>query len=196
MLGAAETNAFSSESHGTVCIAGIVGIGPYAKPAVLIGPREQFPQIDFLVKIRVYSLDDAGKHLAGGTIDRDVVSLAQHEIRANNVEKMLFFVDANAFTSRDAGKAEPACHYRRVAGRATTSRQDTLGYQHTMDIIGAGLWPDQDDRCSRFTQFFGAVRVETGLAAGGSRRSIQALGQETSLLLGLLFLIFIKARQQ
>ena len=38
MLGAAEANAFGSKGYGTFRIAGIVGVGPYAKPAVLVGP--------------------------------------------------------------------------------------------------------------------------------------------------------------
>ena len=58
---------------------------------------------------------------------------------------MLFFVDANTFTTRDTGKTESTCHHCRVTGCATPSRQDTLGDQHAMDIIGTGLWPYQDD---------------------------------------------------
>src|SRR5229473_1327531 len=80
MLGATETDALGTKGHGTFGVARIVGIGPHAKPAVLIGPAEQLLQLGLFLIIGFYRFDDARENFACRTIDRDVVSFTQYEI--------------------------------------------------------------------------------------------------------------------
>ena len=42
MLGAAEADAFRAKGDGAFGVAGIVGVGPDAEAAVLVGPGQQF----------------------------------------------------------------------------------------------------------------------------------------------------------
>src|SRR6266849_10574474 len=119
MLGAAQTNAFGPEGHSAPGITWVVGIRPDAEPAERVGPGEQLLQVDLFSKIGVHRLDDPCKHLARGTVDRDIVSLVDHDIGANDTEEAFLVIDANTFSACDTGQAKAACDYRRVAGCAT-----------------------------------------------------------------------------
>src|SRR5947209_9406235 len=109
---------------------------------------------------------------------------------------MLRFVDANTLAARNAGESQSPRHHGSVAGCTTAGRQNTLGDQHTMDIVRARLWPYQDDSYACLTHLFSTICIEDGFATGSSRRSIEALCQQAPLLLSLLFQVLIKARQQ
>ena len=51
VLGAAEADALGAEGDGASGIAWIVGVGPHAQAAELIGPAQQLLQISFFIKI-------------------------------------------------------------------------------------------------------------------------------------------------
>src|SRR6266516_5041261 len=83
-----------------------------------------------------------------------------------------------------------------MTGGTATSCQNTPGDQHTMYIIRTGLRADQDDIYASFAHLFGTVGIKDSLATGGTGRSIQARSEQTTLMLGLFLLFFIKSRQQ
>ncbi len=99
MLGAAEADTLGAEGDRAFGIAGIVGIGPDAEPAVLVGPTEQFLQIGLVLVVGFDGLDDAREDFACGTVDRNVVAFAQDEIGVNDVEEMLRLVDADTLAA-------------------------------------------------------------------------------------------------
>src|SRR5260221_6396699 len=106
MLGAAETDALSAKGDGPAGVAGIVGIRPYTKAAILVGPVQQLLQFDFLLKVGIDGLNDTGEDFACGTIDGDIVAFTQDEIGVDDAEKMLGFVNTNTLTAGDTRKSQ------------------------------------------------------------------------------------------
>ena len=58
--------------------------------------------------------------------------------------------------------------------------EDALGDEHAVDVVGVGLGPNEDDLLG-LAELGGLVGVEDGLARGGARRGVQALGDDLDL---------------
>ena len=153
-------------------------------------------QVDLFLVIGFNGFDDTGKDLTGGTVDGDVIAFAQDDIGVDDAEEVLGFADADAFATGDTGQAEAARYHGGMAGRTTTGGQNTFRDQHTMNVIGAGFGANQDDGGTCFAQFFGAVGVEDGFAAGGTGGGVEALCQQAALFAALFLLLLVEARQE
>src|SRR5450759_738302 len=148
MLGAAESDTFGTIGNRALGIAWIVRVGPHAERAELIGPIQQCAQIDLFTEIGVDRLDDACEYLARRAVDGDIIAFFQHETGIDNAEKLLVLAHTNAFGTGNAGQTQAARDHRRMAGSATSRRQNAPGNQHPVHIVRAGLRAYQDDRYS------------------------------------------------
>src|SRR6266699_566596 len=120
----------------------------------------------------------------------------ENEIRAKHPEQTLVLMDANTFGACHTRQTQTACNNSRMAGGTTASRQNALGNQHPMHIVGAGLGSHQHDGYARLAQLFCTVGIKDCFAASGSRRSIEPFGQQSSFFSGLLLFSLSEARQQ
>jgi len=64
-------------------------------------------EIGLFFEVSVNRLDDTRENLAGRTIDGDIVSLVNYNIRAYHAEKLLFFIDADPLGACDTGQTQP-----------------------------------------------------------------------------------------
>src|ERR1019366_5384449 len=120
VLGTAKTNTLRAKGDGTLRIARIVRIGPNTQAAELIGPAQQFFEVNFFIKVRVDRLDDACEDFAGCAIDRNVVTLFEYEAGRDDAEEMLMFAHANTLSSCDTGEAKTTRYHSSMTGRTTT----------------------------------------------------------------------------
>src|SRR6266702_6795839 len=119
-----------------------------------------------------------------------------NHIGAKYAEKAFFLMNANTFSSCHTRETKAASYNGRVTCGAAACSQYALSNQHAMHIIGAGFRTYQHDWSSSFTQLFCAVGIKDSFAASSARRGIQAFGQQSSFLFGLLFFRLIEAWQQ
>src|SRR5258708_5925011 len=160
MLSAAEANTLCSENDCAPGISWIVCVGPNTQLAELVGPIQQGLQVSLFIKIGLNRLNDACKDLACGAINGDVIALVNDKIGSDDPEKMLGLVNANTFTPCDTRQTKAACDHCCMASSAAARGENTLGNQHAMDVIGAGLWTYQYDRNTGLAQFLCAVGIK------------------------------------
>ena len=99
--------------------------------------------------------------------------------------RLRLVVDGEHPRARDAGPAHAAGDDGGVAGHAAARGQYALGRVHAVNVLGAGLDPDQDHLLAGRRPFLGGVGVEHRLAAGGAGRGGQALGDDLAVGLGI-----------
>ena len=120
--------------------------------------------------------DGADEDLAGGAVQGDGFAGAD-ELAAGR-QHLGVVVDADAAGAGDAGTAHAAGDDGGVAGHAAAGGQDALGGVHAVDVLGAGLDADQDDRFALGGAGFGFVGAEHDGATGSARTGGQALAQQ------------------
>jgi hypothetical protein len=96
------------------------------------------------------------------------------------VERRLLrlYVDGERLAAGDAGLAHSAGNHGGVGGHAAVGREDSLGGDHPVDVVRGRLPADEDHVVAVRTALGGGVGVEHDLPGGGSRRRIQALGDD------------------
>src|SRR5579884_1944328 len=116
MLRAAQANTLSAKCYGTLRIAWVVCVGPYAQLAELVSPVQQALQVNLFIEIRCNRFDDTCENLTSGAINRDVIALANDNIGTEHAEEALFFVDSDSLSTRYAGQTQAASYYSGVTG--------------------------------------------------------------------------------
>ncbi len=146
VLGAAQADALSAECDRALGIARVVGVGPDAERARLVGPAEQCPQIVLFLEVRFDGGDSALVDRAGRAVDGDLVAFFDDHARCRGSRTGAVVVHADRLAADHRRQAEAARHYRRVAARAAATREDALRHEHAVDVVGAGLLAHEDDR--------------------------------------------------
>ena len=130
-------------------------------------------------QLRLQHRHRADQHLAVGAVDGDHVTGLQR--LPGRREGAGLVVDADGAGARHARLAHAAGNHRRVAGHAAAGGEDALGGVHAVDVFGAGLDADQDDRLALAGEALGLLRREHGFAAGGPRRCRETGGEHVAL---------------
>src|SRR5207302_1832845 len=97
MLCTAEADTLATESNCTFGITWIVSIGPDPEFAELVSPVEQLLEVCLFLKVGINRLDDACEDFTCGTVDRNLITFFDYDIRTNDAEEMLCLADANPF---------------------------------------------------------------------------------------------------
>ena len=181
VLGAAQSDALGAELARLGGVLGRVAVGANAEAAEAVSPLQDDAEVvvDRGRNQRHRADDDA----AVAAVDGDDVALA--EGLAVHGRLLGVEVEHERLAAGDAGNAETAGDDRGVRGHAAASRQDALGCEHAVDVVRSRLGADQDDALAGLAELGGGVGVEDGLAAGGARRGVQALGGDFDLRLGI-----------
>ena len=102
-------------------------------------------------------------------------SLTTRAVRGR--ELLLLGVDLQLLGAADAGLAHAAGDDGGVRGLAAAAGQHALGGDHPGEVVGVGLPADQDDLLAAVGPLDGGLGGEHGLADGGARRGVHALGE-------------------
>jgi len=185
-LGAAQADAHGAVAHGALGVVGRVGVRAHLEPRPLVRPPEQRAQRRR--EVRLHRRHLAAVDLAGAAVEGDHVAFLDHLLaREGDASRRLH---SDAFGPGDAGLAHAARHDGRVGSLAAAARQDALGSEEAVDVLGLGLLADQDHLDALAAERLGAVGIEHGLAARRTRRGGQPGGQRLALVPG------IEAREQ
>ena len=118
-----------------------------------------------------------------GAVDGDDVAFAQHAIAALDTHDLLGGIDVEALDTADAGRTHAAGDNGGVARLAAVARQDALGGNHALQVVGVGLPADQDDLVALRRACDGVIAREHDLAHGGTGAGVKT-GRKSLVLLG------------
>jgi hypothetical protein len=130
-FGAAESNAFGTESAGLAGIRRRVSVCPYSEPAQFVGITEQCRQLSGLFCIDHGRL--AQDDFACCAIDCDDVALVNSN--AIGRESFVTVVKSDLVGPHNAGLAQPASDQSSVRAGPATRRQRCLGLRDTIDVL-------------------------------------------------------------
>ncbi len=144
MLGAAQADGFGAKLERECSILGVVGVDAHVVGVAaglvqtdLVGPGQDGVQV--AGELCRDQVDRAVDDDALGAVDGDDVALMQQAVTALDVHDLLGGVDMEAFDTADAGRTHAAGDNGGVARLATMARQDTLGSDHALQVVGVGL---------------------------------------------------------
>ena len=190
MLGAAQADGLSTKLEGEFGILGVVGVDAHVVgmaaglvQANLVGPGQDGVQV--ARELGGDQVDCAVDNDALGTVDGDDVALVQHAIATLDTHDLLGRVDMEALDTADAGRAHAAGDNGGVARLATVARQDALGGNHALQVVGVGLPADQDDLVALGGTRDSVIAREHDLAHGGTGAGVEAASQSLVLLGGI-----------
>ena len=109
----------------------------------------------------------------------------QHAIAALDTNDLLGSVDMKTLDTADAGGTHATGNNGGVARLATMARQDTLGGDHTLQVVGVGLPTDQNDLMALGRTRNGVIAREHDLAHGGTGTGVKAACERLVLLGGV-----------
>ena len=201
VLGAAKANPLRAVRTGPAGILRVVSVGPYLQttgwPASgevpgafnrgdLICPGEQFQQVDLLFQGGGNGLDLSEERFTRSPIHRNPVTLFNHQV--TNLQGAGFQVDTGIRCTHHTGDTKLAGNHRSMRSSPTFGGQDTLGSQHTVDIIRFRERPDHDNVLAFFFGLsFSSIGIEISPADGCTRRSVNPAHQESAVFLGCIF---------
>ena len=178
MLGAAEADAFGAELARALRVFGKVGVGAHLQAPVLVGPTEDRAEV--AGGLGRDHRDLAERDLAGRARDRDHVAFVHRDLPpAVNCFAARSIIDR--LGAADRGRAHAARDDRRVRHETAARREDALGRDHPVQVVGRGLGPHEDHALAGLVARFGLVGGEVHLADRRARRRVQALGQHVEL---------------
>ena len=182
MLGTGQADTLGAEGAGYLCIVGSVGIGAHLHLGVLVAEVHQ----GFEVAAELSSLGGylAGKYLAGGTVEGDVVALLIGY--AFYLHGLGLIVHVDGACTADAALAHTAGYNGSVAGHTAASGEDAFSAGHTGEVFGAGLDAYHHYLVAVGCPLLGIVGVEYYLTAGCTGAGRQTLGDDFSLFQGVL----------
>ena len=109
----------------------------------------------------------------------------QHAVAALDAHDLLGRVDMETLDTADAGRTHAAGDNGCVARLATMARQDALGGDHTLQVIGVGLPADQNDLMALGRTRDGVIAREHDLTHGGTGAGVKAVCKRLVLLRGV-----------
>ena len=119
-------------------------------------------------------------------VDRDDVALAHARCRPTVGTRGFSQVDVERRRAADRGRAHAARDDRGVAHETAARREDALGRDHAVQVVGRRLRPHEDHRARpRSWRRLGVVGGEVHLADRRARRRVQALGEHVVLRVGV-----------
>ena len=149
----------------------------------LVGPGQDGVQVTG--ELSGDQIDSAIDDDALSAVDGDDVALAQHAIAALDTHDLLGRVDVETLDTANAGGTHAAGDNGGVACLATMARQDTLGGDHTLQVVGVGLPADQNDLMALGRTRDGVIAREHDLAHGGTGTGVKAACERLVLLGGV-----------
>lgn len=190
MLGAAQANSLGAKLECERGILGVVGVDAHMVGVAtglvqtdLIGPGQDGVQI--AGELCRDQINGAVDDDTLGAVDGDDVALVQYAVAALDAHDLLGRVDMETLDTADAGGTHATGDNGGVARLATMARQDALGGDHTLQVIGVGLPADQNDLVALGGTRDGVVTREHDLAHGGTGAGVKAAGQGLVLLGGI-----------
>ncbi len=174
VLGAAEADPLGAEPAGVGRVLAVVGVGPHAQVplADLVGPRQERLELGGWVGLDEIHLPL--DHGAQGAVEREPLPLGHHHAPHREVVGG----DAQGL-GPDHGRLAPTPgHHRGVAHQAAPGRQDPLGGQHSVDVLGRGLVAHQHHRLAPLGGGGGVVGGEVDPAHRRPRRGGQPPHQD------------------
>ena len=109
----------------------------------------------------------------------------QHAIAALDAHDLLGRVNVEALDAADAGRTHTASDNGGMARLAAMARQDTLGGDHSLKVVGVGLPADQNDLMALGRTRDGVIAREHDLAHGGTGAGVKAACERLVLLGGV-----------
>ena len=182
MLGAAQADALRAEGIALSGVPGIVGIGVHLELAVLVGPAHQAAEVAG-AGIGGHGGDGLAVNIAGGAVQTDPVALVV--FLAGQGKLLALIVHHDVAAAGHAAGAHAPGHHGGVRSHAAPDGEDALGNLHTLDVLGGGLQPDQNDLLAPVVPLLGVLGGKDHPAAGGAGRGGQALADDLGLLQGL-----------
>ena len=170
VLGAAEADAFGTETARDAGVGRRFGIGAHLHAPHRVGPFHD--RGEFAGKFRVAHGDGAFEHLAGRPVDGDHVAFLQRPPGRDH--RLARIIDADRAGARDAGLAHAARDDRGVRGHAAAGGENPFGRMHAVNVFGRRLDPHQDHFAAGALGGFRLLRGEDDLAARRPGRGRQA----------------------
>ena len=125
----------------------------------------------------------ADHDLTGRAVDRDDLALA-HGL-AVDLEEAADDVDLQLVGTAHRGRAHAARHDGGVAHEPAARREDALGRDHAVQVVGRRLRPHEDDVFAELAVVLGEVGGEVDPTDGRAGRRVEALGDRGVLGLGV-----------
>ena len=173
MLGAAQADPLGTVTAGVGRVGSGVGVGPHPEVA---GPDPIGPSEDRL---------ELGRRLPLGHRD-----LAQHDGPVGAVHRDPVALGDHGVPHRERRSRDPqglGAHHGRLpptpgddggmAHQPAPGRQDALGGQHAVDVLGRGLAADQHHLLAPLRRGLGVVRRQVDPPHRGAGRGAEATGQ-------------------
>ena len=132
MLGAAESDAFSTEIARNRCIIGRVRVSAHTHGSKLVGPLHQ--GFEIIAKFGIDNRSYAQDNVAAGSIDGQPISA--FNARAVHRELVLAVVDRDLACADHARLAPTARDDGRVTGWSARRSQDGLRGIHSSHVFG------------------------------------------------------------
>jgi hypothetical protein len=175
VLRAAETDALCTVLPGPFRVPWVVGVRPDAQRPNLVRPRQQ-PCQQRVVEIRQSRRQFALVDEAPVPVQAHPVAFLDH--RVTHTELSGHQIDLHIGDADDRRLAELSRYQRRVAGPPASARQNALGRQHAVHIVGLGIRANQDHGPALIRDHtLGRIRVEHDLTHRGARRNGQPLSE-------------------
>ena len=163
--------------------AHVVGVTVGLVQANLVGPGQDGVQV--AGELSGDQIDSAINDDALGSVDGDDIALVQHAIATLDTHDLLGRVDMETLGTADAGGTHATGDNGGMARLTTVARQDTLGGDHTLQVVGVGLPADQNDLMALGRTRDGVIAREHNLAHGGTGAGVKAACERLVLLGGV-----------
>ena len=167
----------SAPNSRALRVFGEIGVGAHLQAPVLVGPAEDRAEV--AGGLGRDHRDLAEHDLAGRARDRDHVAFVHRDAAGD--ELLRREVDLDRFGAADRGLAHAARDHRRVRHETAARREDALGRDHAVQVVGRGLGPHEDHVLARLVAGLGVVGGEVHLADRRARRRVQALREHVEL---------------
>ena len=177
MLGAAQADGLGAKLERERGILGVVGVDAHMVgvadglvQANLVGPGQDGVQV--AGELGRNQINGAVDDDTLGAVDGDDIALMQHAVAALDAHDLLGGVDVEALDAADAGRTHTASDNGGMARLATMARQDTLGGDHALQVVGVGLPANQNDIVALVGARDGIVARKHDLAHGCTRAGV------------------------
>ena len=179
MLGAHEAEALGAVSAGAHGVGRVVGVGPHAKGADFVRPREQLRQVR-VVDVGDDRWERPEVDVAEGAVYGDDVAFLDALLADGHLT--LVEVYDQCSHADDRWLAELPRDEGGVASAPARAREDAAGSEHAVDVVRLRLGADHDDVAPFLRPALRGVCIERDDADGRARRDVEPGGQLASRL--------------
>ncbi len=165
VLRAAQPDPLGAEPPRDLRVVRKVGVGAHAQATELVGPRED--RLERPGRLRRDDGDRADDDLAGRAVDRDDIAFTDDGVA--HLELLAVDIDVERARAADRRLAHATRDDRRVADQTAPRREDALGRDHAVQVVGRRLRAHEDHVLAVGVARFGFVSSEVHLADGRAR---------------------------